>query len=247
VVLILLGCGGSKRSVSAPSKEEPAKKGEPASDGLSKAKPDFTLAATELAEEYRAGKSAANKKYKGKVLEVTGIIRDIGRDAGGEKRPYLELGTDANENASVFCYTADREPWQHHAPGQKVTLKGRWPDFLVVATLVESVVTESVGGKVSEITAEQLSDEFSSGDGEEKYDGKRLFVSGTIADKEERPQLDAIYVQLRADGNYFVYCLFNSLEKDVVKKLNAGEKIRVFARVQRRRRGIELNKCILMQ
>jgi hypothetical protein len=43
-------------------------------------KPDFTVSAPELCREYEANSIAADLKYKGKLLEVSGDIKDINKD-----------------------------------------------------------------------------------------------------------------------------------------------------------------------
>jgi len=50
------------------------------------------ITASKLADEYDSNKIAADKKYKGKLLEVTGVISDIGTDIMGT--PYYALETD---------------------------------------------------------------------------------------------------------------------------------------------------------
>ena len=42
--------------------------------------PSVIITASKLYKEYNANEIAADEKYKGKIIEVTGVIRDIGND-----------------------------------------------------------------------------------------------------------------------------------------------------------------------
>ena len=56
---------------------------------LSKVKPDFTLSSIDFAGEYKKDEKAAEAKYKGKVIELSGRIVGFGQNS--EKTHYLEL------------------------------------------------------------------------------------------------------------------------------------------------------------
>ena len=43
-------------------------------------KPNAIVSARKLYKEYNANEIAADEKYKGQIIQVTGIIRDIGND-----------------------------------------------------------------------------------------------------------------------------------------------------------------------
>jgi len=52
--------------------------------------PAYDVTANALAAEYEANEVAADTKYKGKVVYVYGVIRDIGKDVLGA--PYIVIG-----------------------------------------------------------------------------------------------------------------------------------------------------------
>lgn len=52
----------------------------PTSDSVTPPKPDFIISAPDLCREYVANSIAADLKYKGKTLEVSGTIKDINKD-----------------------------------------------------------------------------------------------------------------------------------------------------------------------
>lgn len=63
--------------------------------------PDFTMTATELSAEYEANEVAADQKFEGRTVQVTGTIVDIGSLGS----PRIELGTDG-ALSGVQCYCA---------------------------------------------------------------------------------------------------------------------------------------------
>jgi putative nucleic acid binding protein/zinc ribbon protein len=73
VLLIIIG------ALVGPKQESPNQQsagGAPAAP----AKPDFKVSAAELCRQYEANSIAADLKYKGKLLEVSGEIKDINKD-----------------------------------------------------------------------------------------------------------------------------------------------------------------------
>ena len=55
-------------------------------------KPSVKISASRLYKEYDANEIAADQKYKGKIIEVTGVIRDIGNDI--MNNAYVTLAGD---------------------------------------------------------------------------------------------------------------------------------------------------------
>lgn len=69
-------------------------------EDLQKGKPDFVLSAAILIHEYETGDSTVNKKYNGKVIEVTGDVKDIEKDEEGF---YTIILGDSASLSSVRC------------------------------------------------------------------------------------------------------------------------------------------------
>jgi hypothetical protein len=65
--------------------------------------PCYTLSANQLCSEYNANIVAADIKYKGRIIVVSGIIRDIGKDMWGEA--YIVIGDDGFPSVfhNVYC------------------------------------------------------------------------------------------------------------------------------------------------
>src|SRR5215510_13935691 len=66
---------------------------------LSKVKPDVSIAAMDLVKEYEKDDSAANKRYLGKVIEVTGVVKEMPRDNSG----YYTIVLGDSSQSSVRC------------------------------------------------------------------------------------------------------------------------------------------------
>ena len=81
--------------------------------------PDFRVSAAEIVADYMASESAADDKYKGKVVVVTGVISEIYR--GFLYTPYVEL------KAGVRCSFSDNEDavMLTLSEGQTVSMKGQ--------------------------------------------------------------------------------------------------------------------------
>jgi tRNA_anti-like len=67
---------------------------------LSKVKADIQIAATDIIKEYEQNDSIADKKYLGKVVEVTGNIKKVEKAEGGY---FTVVLGDATSLSSVRC------------------------------------------------------------------------------------------------------------------------------------------------
>ncbi len=81
--------------------------------------PEFQISAVQLAAEYESNESAANEKYKGKVIVVTGVVSKIYR--GFLYTPYVDL------EGGVRCNFSDTEDSAMLAlsEGQTISMKGQ--------------------------------------------------------------------------------------------------------------------------
>ena len=93
--------------------------------------PEYRVSAAQLSAEYRSNETAANEKYKGKVLLVTGVISKIYR--GFMYTPYVEL------EEGVRCNFSDTEDpvMLTLSEGQTVSMKGQGDRMLSLITGVE--------------------------------------------------------------------------------------------------------------
>ncbi len=97
--------------------------------------------ATELYDAYDANQIAADEKYKGKTLEITGTIYSIGKDVLNS--PYVQLEAK-NPLLGVQCYLSKDEASKAATlqKGQKVTLKGRGDGKILNAMVKDCVIVQ---------------------------------------------------------------------------------------------------------
>lgn len=84
---------------------------------------DFTMAANKLYREYDANEVAADSKYKGKIVIVSGTIQDIGKDV--MDNAFIVIGGESGFDG-VQCTFAEEETASvaRLSKGQQVTVKG---------------------------------------------------------------------------------------------------------------------------
>lgn len=102
------------------------------------AKADFKLTATELFSEYEANEAAANEKYLGKIIEVTGVVQEVKQDEEGRTGVTLEGG---GMMFGVICKLDDfsNPKRTEFAEGEQVTFKGECSGMLMDVVLVRCV------------------------------------------------------------------------------------------------------------
>src|SRR5262245_41585318 len=118
-VLLSVGCSGKTEKKEDDKKGEEKKEDEKKGDdkkGVEDAKPDFSRSAKEFDEEYNKDKKAAEARYKGKVVELSGTVKSVGRNIG--KEAFLSLEAGPKNLAGVMCFTTDKQPWLKATPGQ---------------------------------------------------------------------------------------------------------------------------------
>lgn len=89
---------------------------------MGKSEAAFEVTAGQLLQEYVADENAANTKYLGKVIAVTGKVKETTTEDG-----IIKVMLDAdNENFGVYCTldSAYRHPRKHFPAGEQVTFKG---------------------------------------------------------------------------------------------------------------------------
>jgi len=106
--------GGNEASTSGAAKEHPEPAPQP--------KPAMKVTALKLFEEYQANEVSADQAYKGKLLEVTGKVDSITKDAFDNVIVRLQT---SNEFMAVATYPVDEEvnAAAGLAKGQAVTMQ----------------------------------------------------------------------------------------------------------------------------
>lgn len=96
-----------------------------------------SLPAENLYHEFEAGESLANKKWVGKVIEITGTVSSVS-DAGN----YISINLRATDDAGINCSVLKKDLAAENRPktGTRVTIKGKCTGFLIDVNLVDCII-----------------------------------------------------------------------------------------------------------
>ena len=86
--------------------------------------PDYILSANQLYREYQNNEVAADIKYKGKIVLVSGTIHDISKDILG--KPFIVIGGSGFFDGAQCSFTRNQESVLGRlSKGQHVKIKGK--------------------------------------------------------------------------------------------------------------------------
>ncbi|MBC7776808.1 MAG: hypothetical protein H7246_15345, partial [Phycisphaerae bacterium] len=91
-------------------------------ENMASSEAETTIEAATLFKEYNTDESAANGKYLGKTIAVTGKVKEISKTEGGPAKVTLDTG----DEFSVVCEldALSQHPRTDFPVGETVTLKG---------------------------------------------------------------------------------------------------------------------------
>lgn len=105
--------------------------------GLEDTKPAFTMKADELFTAFESDETGANKKYIGKIVQVSGTVQSINHEQDGNTSITLQT---AGGMFGVICrMDTVSSSIQGIANGQAVALKGECSGMLMDVVLVRCV------------------------------------------------------------------------------------------------------------
>lgn len=85
--------------------------------------PSYTVSADQLYNDYNSNEVAADAKYKGKIVLISGIIQDIGKDIMGQA--YVVIGGKGFIDGVQCLFTKGEEfSVARLSKGESVTIKG---------------------------------------------------------------------------------------------------------------------------
>ncbi|MBK5270517.1 MAG: hypothetical protein JJE22_05825 [Bacteroidia bacterium] len=89
---------------------------------------DIKIVATDLIQEYETNDSSANKKYLGKIIEISGVIKDIAKDEAGY---YTVVLGDTASMSSVRCSmdSVHQQDAARQTIGSSATVRGSCTGF----------------------------------------------------------------------------------------------------------------------
>lgn len=99
------------------------------------------VTADELIQAYEANEVAADAKYEGKILNVTGVVDNVGKDI--VDTPYVVLTSGGEwEVWGVQCmFDKEHEPeLAQLAVGQTVTVQGRCSGYLINVLVRDCII-----------------------------------------------------------------------------------------------------------
>jgi hypothetical protein len=156
--------------------------------------PAVPVSIEELAGEWKANKDAVAAKYKGRLLEVSGMVSLATNDTS-MLLPMVRLSADGAEKrnrASVICLFLNKEAAKidRLCEGQELTVRGQLIDAEGnEPTLLYCEATESGVSPALNASPQQLSEEYKTDKDKmmKKYDSRWVVVEGFVA-AIERPK-----------------------------------------------------------
>jgi hypothetical protein len=164
----------------------------------SHARPDAIATVAELENDYRTSRVGTDAKYEGKLLELSGLVVDSGKNLEGD--PFVRLGRP-NGRFDIYCILRSTQDLANVVDGAQCRVRGVYcvsikPAFIhctVIGTEGSPITARdesSAGASESDrpppdaiITAEQLESEVTADVQQtmRKYAGKVLQVTGQLS------------------------------------------------------------------
>jgi len=126
VLVLVIGAGSLSVSSQSPSSiaAAPSTASNASSNPATASQPPIKVSASALSQAYDSNEVAADAKYKGNVVDVSGTIDTIGKDILGT--PYVSLKTSEYSIIGVQCMfsQSDEAALAALSSGQTITLEG---------------------------------------------------------------------------------------------------------------------------
>jgi hypothetical protein len=254
-ILFVAFAAGCKKSDTTGATGAESKKDGAAADPKKEAaaplgKPDVTMDAVAWHAEFKKDNKAAKQKYKGKVVELTGTVRDLTDDPyGNVGYIYLEVKGDI---LGVRVATKDKKPWLTVAQGSQIKVKGKEPEAGLPADLFEAEIVDA-GPNPAMLSAEQLAKEYTADRKATaaKYNEKRVNVEGEVVEKGKSQYCD-VQLKLKGAGEITISCCFGgAANTQGLGAAKPGQKLKVFGTLSLldnpNEKVIHLNTCALTE
>jgi hypothetical protein len=188
--IVCTGCTPPDAAKERPPKESPPKQGAAIDPTESSKEPPgdtvLKLSSREFYEDFTKDSRAAQAKYNGKRIEITGLVKSHKAFITGQNIFLLE-GDPENLYFGVECIPRDDGyPAMLAAPGQTVTVKGRTRFEFATHILFDVEIVKVEGPKPPVFTTDSLAAEFAKDHDAamSKYKNKWAAVSGEIETAE---------------------------------------------------------------
>lgn len=225
LLVVVLGCGPATPPsepaivLSQPDMQKVVPKARPIPEA------EFTLTPEEYFRQLDDDKAGAIKKYRGRVIEITGHLERYVRKISG---PVLLLIRVPDRLLFIDCDIPDPDPWDVAAPGQTVTVRGTIPDKFIIPTLTDCVIVKASGECRSRLTATELGRrcDADANAWKAELDCSGIVLSGVVEEVKEQG-MDVWVVKLRTDTKYRVTAELWWPSTSDQHRLRAGNPIRV--------------------
>jgi hypothetical protein len=194
-------------------------------------KANLVVTPAEWRADFKKDSAAAKAKYKGKVIEMSGIVTSARPDQFGAPFGFINLNV-ADDVVGVRCVLADPKPWKKVSPGSKVTVRGKSSETLS-GDLNPCEIVEAGPNPGVVITALELTKQFAADrmETQKKYDEKWAYVKGEVI-MRSKSEGCAVLLTLKGDGDITVNCCFGEAFKRTADGVKVGSKVDVFGRLQ---------------
>lgn len=269
VVVFILAAGCAKQETGkalsvAPATNDKSKTSATGLPGTNASKPDLAVSAVEFVKDMQ-DLTSAEKKYRGKLIEVTGVVS--GFDwlepmksralAPAEEVPnplarsVISLKTDLYVLPRLDCLGPDDEPWARVSRGQQVKVQGKWhpPGSSEFPALADCVIVEAGAFTTPVVTAPELAKAFAADRKafKEKFQGSPIIVVGKIK-KVTRLFAGPTMISLETNGADHLVCQSDSKLFD---PLQSGQNVKIYGYLDRRQaddaRGASFIMCLTVR
>jgi len=98
-----------------------------------------SMSAMSFYNEFNTNEDLANKKWVGKVVEITGVISTL-----GENEKYFSINLQASETGGINCSMQKKDliSVTKPRPGDTIIIKGKCTGFLSDVNLVDCVIVK---------------------------------------------------------------------------------------------------------
>jgi hypothetical protein len=229
---------------SAGTKDTPAttREATPTPAASASNEPAFRGKAEELHKEFKAGQAAADKKYKGKYVEVEGQVDKVSWATGSKDKLDLAPPQSVTPREMVSCTMSPSAPetYRELGKGQTVKVRGKLTLSIIGTIFLEDCTIADAGpSPVLRAKAKDLGAEFAKEDGEpaaKKYDSKDIFnpkeliVEGVVKDVVITPgrtlaSKEDVNLNLDAGMSEPMVCEIEPFEMESAKKIKKGDTV----------------------
>lgn len=213
--------------------------------------------ASSLYDEYKDNEVAADAKYKGKIIEVTGEIDHVSSS-------YGESSITLGGVIGVTCYFSKSEEGvlANLSKGQNVTVRGMVKGKMMGVNLKDCKVispgisapaeagqkNDAASTKPAEISSEDLDAAYDANEvkADSQYKGKTILIKGTIT-KIDKDLFDKTYVELHGRSDFLgVQCYVTQAAHNKLADMSVGTEVHLKGTVKGKSMIVELESCDLV-